>query len=74
MNQHIRWKHRLFSAVLAAAICLTMLPAQALAFAQEGQAPGSTPGSSSESASGSSSGSWNASMPVSGTMGSGESG
>lgn len=57
MNQHIRWKHRLLSAVLAAAICLTMLPAQALAFAQEGQAPGSTPGSSSESASGSSSGS-----------------
>lgn len=57
MNQHIRWKHRLLSAVLAAAICLAMLPAQALAFAQEGQAPGSTPGSSSESASGSSSGS-----------------
>lgn len=57
MNQHIRWKHRLLSAVLAAAICLAMLPAQALAFAQEGQTPGSTPGSSSESASGSSSGS-----------------
>ena len=36
MKQRIGWKQRLLSAVLAVAMCVAMLPAQAVAFAEDG--------------------------------------
>ena len=40
MKQRIGWKQRLLSAVLAVAMCVAMLPAQAVAFAEDGPGPG----------------------------------
>ena len=40
MKQRIGWKQRLLSAVLAVAMCVAMLPAQAVAFAEAGPGPG----------------------------------
>lgn len=57
MNQHIRWKHRLLSAVLAAAILPGHAACAGTCLCTGRPDAGSTPGSSSESASGSSSGS-----------------
>ena len=39
MKQRIGWKQRLLSAVLAVAMCVALLPAQAVAFAEDGPGP-----------------------------------